>query len=53
MMGLNIKEIKTLDYQRPEIEKGYTNQHLDIDLSTSTIAIEPILPETKKTFVGG
>ena len=53
MMELNIKEIKTLDYKRPEMEKGYTNQHLDINLSTSTIAIEPILPETKKTFVGG
>ena len=52
-MRLNIKEIKTLDYKRPEIEKGYANQHLGIDLSTSTIAIEPILPETKQTFIGG
>jgi len=53
MMKWNIKEIKTLDYNRPEIEKGYTNQYLDIDLSTSTVAIESILPETKKTFIGG
>ena len=52
-MRLNIKEIKTLDYTRPKIEKGYTNQYLDINLSTSAIAIEPILPETKNTFIGG
>ena len=53
MMRLNIKEIKTLDYNRPKIEKGYTNQYLDINLSTSAIAIEPILPETKNKFIGG
>jgi aldehyde:ferredoxin oxidoreductase len=53
MMKLNIKEFKTLDYKRPEIEKGYANQYLSIDLLTLHIAIEPILPETKKTFVGG
>jgi len=53
MMRLNIKEIKTLDYDRPEIEKGYTDQYLNIDLSTSAVAIEPIMPETKKTFIGG
>ena len=52
-MKLNIKEIKTLDYKIPEIEKGYTNHYLDIDLSTSTIAIEHILPEIKKIFIGG
>jgi len=52
-MRLNIKEIKTLDYDRPEIEKGYTDQYLNIDLSTSAVAIEPIMPETKKTFIGG
>ena len=53
MSELNIKEIKTLDFKRPQIEKGYTNQYLDIDLSTSSIAVEPIPPETKKKFIGG
>ena len=53
MSELNIKEITTLDYQRPDIDKGYTNQYLSVDVSASTVAIEPILPEIKKVFVGG
>lgn len=53
MMKLNVKELKTLDYKRPEIEKGYANQYLAIDLVTLDIAIGPILPETKRAFVGG
>jgi len=53
MMKLNIKEIKTLDYTRPKSEKGYTNQYLDINLSTSAIAIRPILQEIKNKFIGG
>ena len=53
MIELNIKEIKTLDYRRPVIEKGYTNQYLDINLSRSTVAIEPILLEIKDKFIGG
>ena len=32
MADLKIKEIKTLDYERPDIYKGYANQYLSIDL---------------------
>lgn len=52
-MILNIKEIKTLNYKRPVIEKGYTNQYLDINLSTATVVVEPIPEKMKETFIGG
>jgi hypothetical protein len=34
--------VKTHNYQRHEADKGYTNRYLDMDLSSGTIAIEPI-----------
>ena len=53
MSELNIKEIKKLEYQRPDIDKGYANQYLSIDISASTIAIEPITQQMKDVFIGG
>jgi len=50
---LSIQEIKTLDYQNPEIDKGYANQYLSIDVSAPSIAIEPITPKMKEVFIGG
>ena len=44
---------KSLDYQRPEIEKGYTDQTLHIDISNPDISIQPVAQKTKNTFVGG
>ncbi len=53
MSELQIEEIKTVNYQRPDIDKGYANQYLSIDVSTTAIAIEPISPKMKEVFVGG
>ena len=53
MSELNIKEIHTLDYARPDIKHGYANQHLIIDLSSAAIAIEPNSPKMKEIFIGG
>jgi aldehyde:ferredoxin oxidoreductase len=53
MTEISTHEVTTMSYQRPEIEKGYANQYLAVDLSTLTLAIEPISAEMKKTFIGG
>jgi aldehyde:ferredoxin oxidoreductase len=53
MSELSIKEIKRLEYQRSDVNKGYANQYLSIDISTSAIAIQPITRKMKDVFVGG
>ena len=53
MTEITTHEVTTMSYQRPEIEKGYANQYLAVDLSTPTFAIEPVSAEMKKTFIGG
>jgi aldehyde:ferredoxin oxidoreductase len=53
MSELSIKEIKKLDYQRPDVKKGYANQYLSIDISASAIAIQPVTQKMKDVFVGG
>ena len=40
MIELKTGEIKTLNYEKPVIEKGYANQILFIDLSESDISIK-------------
>ena len=44
---------KTLTYSRRNVDKGYTDQYLDVDLSTGTIATGPIEEKIKKIFIGG
>jgi len=53
MSSLTVKEIKVHPYRKPEIDKGYTNQYLTVDLSASLVAIDPIPPEVKDRFIGG
>jgi len=53
MTELKIKEIKTLRYERPVIEKGYANQTLYINLSDSEISTKPVSEKMKDIFVGG
>jgi aldehyde:ferredoxin oxidoreductase len=48
-----IEEIKTLNYQRPAIQKGYANQTLYVNLSDSKISIKPVSAKMKEVFVGG
>ncbi len=53
MSSLAVKKIHAQTYDRPEIDKGYANQYLTVDLSASTVAIDPIPPEIKEKFIGG
>ena len=53
MAELKVREIKTLDYMRPSIEKGYANQTLAVNLSESSISMKPVDEKMKQTFVGG
>jgi len=53
MTEFSVNETKTLPYEQPVIDKGYANQALCIDLSNSTIAIEPVTEKMKEVFIGG
>jgi aldehyde:ferredoxin oxidoreductase len=53
MSDYELREVKTLDYKRPEIVKGYANQTLYINLSDRQIEIKPVAAEIKKAFTGG
>jgi aldehyde:ferredoxin oxidoreductase len=48
-----LKVTKTLDYKRPEIERGYTDQTLHINISDADISIKPVEQKTRDIFVGG
>jgi aldehyde:ferredoxin oxidoreductase len=53
MPKYNLKVVKTFDYKRPEIEKGYTDQTLYVNISDADIAIKPVDQKTKDVFIGG
>ncbi|MEE4264114.1 MAG: aldehyde ferredoxin oxidoreductase C-terminal domain-containing protein [Desulfobacteraceae bacterium] len=53
MPEFSLKVTKTLDYQRPEIEKGYNDQTLHINISDTDISIKPVAQKTRELFVGG
>ncbi len=53
MAAIKAKEIKTLKYDRPNIEKGYANHTLHVNLTDSSIVINPVTDKMKETFVGG
>ncbi|MFO7835547.1 MAG: aldehyde ferredoxin oxidoreductase C-terminal domain-containing protein [Candidatus Thorarchaeota archaeon] len=45
--------IKRFEYDIPEIEKGYSNQTLYINLDDNTIETRPVDEKMKETFTGG
>jgi len=53
MTEFKLEAIKTYDYDRPVIEKGYTNQTLSVDISNSKILIKPVTEKMKSVFIGG
>lgn len=53
MAGLETREINSLSYMRPPVQRGYANQTLSVNLSDSTITIKPIDEKIKEIFVGG
>ncbi|MFC1788493.1 aldehyde ferredoxin oxidoreductase family protein, partial [Thermodesulfobacteriota bacterium] len=48
-----METIKTFNYDRPIIEKGYANQTLFIDISVPDISIKPVDEKMKDVFIGG
>ena len=53
MTEFSCNEIKSFQYERPEIDKGYANQTLKVDLNHSDISVKPVAPEMKQVFIGG
>jgi aldehyde:ferredoxin oxidoreductase len=53
MTSWTLEEVKTLDYEKPTIEKGYANQTLYVNLSDSEITIKPVTDQMKEVFTGG
>jgi len=53
MSAYDLKLVKTFDYQRPPIDRGYANQTLYVDLAHLEIAAKPVTPAMKDVFVGG
>ena len=53
MPDYSLKVAKTLDYKRPEIENGYTDQTLHVNISDFEIAIKPVAQKTRDLFIGG
>ena len=53
MPDYKLNVVKTLDYKRPEIEKGYADQTLSVDISNQEMAIKPVEPKIRDIFVGG
>ena len=53
MTEFELKELKAKSYQRPEIENGYTNQTLYVNIADPEIAIKPVTEQMKDIFIGG
>ena len=53
MTEFSCNEIKSFQYEKPDIVKGYANQTLKVDLDDSGISIKPVTEEMKKVFIGG
>ncbi len=50
---LKIKARKTLPYKRSDLDKGYTDQWLHVDLAASEITLQPVTEDMKRVFIGG
>jgi aldehyde:ferredoxin oxidoreductase len=53
MTEYNLTERISIDYDRPEIDKGYANQTLHIGISKPEIVIKPVTDQMKEIFIGG
>ena len=53
MPDYELKLIQTLEYKRPEVDKGYVDQTLYVNVSNSEIAVKPVDQKTKEVFIGG
>ena len=53
MSTYELKPLKTFEYRRPEIDKGYAGQTLQVDLSDGSITTQPVTAQMKQMFIGG
>ena len=53
MKDCKVVEIKKTSYQKAEIQRGYSNTTLHLNLSKSEIFIAPLDKVVKKRFIGG
>jgi aldehyde:ferredoxin oxidoreductase len=53
MKQINLKEIKSIAYEKAELKKGYTDKSLRINLDANDIIINPIEEKIKDKFIGG
>ncbi|MCP5047246.1 MAG: aldehyde:ferredoxin oxidoreductase, partial [bacterium] len=53
MPDYELKVVKTLEYKRPEIEKGYADQTLYVNVSGQDMVIKRVDQRTKDVFIGG
>ncbi len=53
MAEYKMESLKTFNYDRPVIEKGYANQTLYIDISDGVVSIKPVTEKMKNVFIGG
>ena len=53
MTEYNLAELTSIEYDRPDIDKGYANQTLHINVSKPDIAIKPVTDQMKEIFIGG
>ena len=53
MGQMNLTETKSVSYERAEVNKGYTDVSLRINLTTTDILINPIAASVKEKFIGG
>ncbi len=53
MTQLNLKEVKSISYERSQINRGYTDKSLHINIGNSDIAIKDIEADVKEKFIGG
>ena len=53
MRTIELKEIKTVNYDRPAIQKGYAGQTLRLDLSDASTTLKPVDDKMKEVFICG
>jgi len=53
MAEFSFKEIASYRYEHPGVERGYTNQTLNVDVGRPEISVQPVDDRMKNVFIGG
>ena len=52
-MSENLNLLKEFNYELKDVDRGYTNRTLYVDLNDLTIKSKPVSEEMKDIFIGG